>query len=229
MQATALIHEAYQRLTGQDKERLSDSRGYFVADTARCNRHNTLTMHTTSASLLQRLRRPEEKVAWARFVELYTPLLYHWGRQFGLAPEDVADLVQDVFATLVQKLPEFTYQPGRSFRGWLHTVVRNRWRDHCRRSATRVIASSPLPEVETPDTITAFAEAEYRQHLVQQALRLIETEFEPVTWQACREYLVHGRPAGEVARELGITTNAVYLAKVRVLARLRQDLDGLLD
>jgi RNA polymerase sigma-70 factor (ECF subfamily) len=161
---------------------------------------------------------------------LYAPLLYHWGRQLGLLPEDVADLVQDVFTTLVRKLPTFTYRPGQSFRGWLHTVVRNRWRDRCRRSAAApVFQGGPLPDVEAPDPTTAFAEVEYRRHLVQQALRLIEAEFEPITWQACHEYLVHGRPAAEVARELGITPNAVYLAKVRVLARLRRDLDGLLD
>jgi RNA polymerase sigma-70 factor (ECF subfamily) len=187
-------------------------------------------MHSTSISLLERLRRPGEQDAWVRFVHLYTPLLYHWGRQLGLAPEDAADLVQDVFTTLVQKLPEFTYQPHKSFRGWLHTIVRNRWRDRCRRlAAAPVVTGGALPDIEAADPTTAFAEVEYRQHLVQQALRLIEAEFEPITWQACREYLVHGRPAAEVARELGITTNAVYLAKVRVLACLRQHLDGLLD
>lgn len=186
-------------------------------------------MDTTSVSLLEQLRFPAEQGAWTRFVKLYTPLLYHWGRQLGLSPEDTADLVQDVFATLVERLPEFTYEPSQSFRGWLHTLVRNRWRDRCRRAAARIVANGPLPEVEAPDPTTAFAEAEYRQHLVQQAMRLIEAEFEPITWQAFREYMIRGRPAGEVARELGITTNAVYLAKVRVLARLRQDLDGLLD
>jgi len=75
-------------------------------------------MHTTSVSLLQRLRRPEEQEAsWKRFVQLHTPLLFHWARKLDLAADDAADLVQEVLILLVQKLPELEYDPSRSFRG----------------------------------------------------------------------------------------------------------------
>lgn len=185
-------------------------------------------MSTTSVSLLERIRQPDAGPAWTRFVELYTPLLFQWARQLGLGPEDAADLVQDIFTILIRKLPEFSYNPGQSFRAWLKTVTRNRWRDLCRRRAA-VPQGDPLSDVEVPDPTTAFEEADYRQHLVRRALELMQAEFQPVTWKAYWEYLIVGRPAAEVARELGITSNAVYLAKVRVVARLRQDLDGLLD
>src|SRR5438552_1694044 len=66
-------------------------------------------MHTTSISLLERIRQPAEREAWGRFVELYTPLLYYWACRLGMQESDAADLVQDVFAVLVQKLPVFTY------------------------------------------------------------------------------------------------------------------------
>src|SRR5947207_11749136 len=75
-------------------------------------------MHTTSLSLLERLRWPEEQETnWRRFVQLYTPLLYHWARRLGLSAEDAADLVQDVPTRLVAQLPQFTYDPGKRFRG----------------------------------------------------------------------------------------------------------------
>src|SRR5690349_24606068 len=90
-------------------------------------------MDTTPVSLLERLRQPGQADAWERFVELYTPLLLYWARKCGLQPQDAADLVQDVFTTLVQKLPEFTYDHRRTFRGWLRTVALNKWRDRRRR------------------------------------------------------------------------------------------------
>jgi hypothetical protein len=76
-------------------------------------------MNTTSASLLERLRQTADPAAWERFVRLYTPLLCHWARRVGSPRQDVEDLVQDVFAVLLRKLPEFRYNPGQRFRGWL--------------------------------------------------------------------------------------------------------------
>ncbi len=94
-------------------------------------------MNTTSASLLERLRQPGQEEAWTRFVELYSPLIYYWGRRTGLQAQDASDLVQDVFTLLLKKLPEFEYDRKQSFRGWLRMVTRNKWkenrrrRDHC--------------------------------------------------------------------------------------------------
>src|ERR1700722_11673297 len=89
----------------------------------------------TPASLLQRLRQPDEQGAWERFVDLYTPLIFFWACRMRLQAQDAADLVQDVFTTLLQKLPEFHYDPGKSFRAWLRTLTVNRWRDSLRRKA----------------------------------------------------------------------------------------------
>ena len=91
-------------------------------------------MDSTPVSLLERLRRPAEQAAWERFVRLYTPLLCQWARRLGLRGADAADLVQDVFVVLVQKLPEFRYDPRRRFRGWLWTVTLNKWRERRRRA-----------------------------------------------------------------------------------------------
>src|SRR5687768_5078078 len=81
------------------------------------------SMNETSASLLERLRRPADAEAWSRFVELYTPVLFAWARGVGLQDADAADLVQDVLAGLLRSLPTFQYDPGKSFRAWLRTVL----------------------------------------------------------------------------------------------------------
>jgi RNA polymerase sigma-70 factor, ECF subfamily len=188
-------------------------------------------MDATPVSLLERLRLPDESAAWDRFVELYTPFLYHCARRLGLCPEDAADLVQDVFALLLRKLPQFAYDRGKSFRGWLRTVVLNKWRENYRqRAPSPVAATVPLPDDLTgPDGSDAFSEAEYRQYVTTRALRIMQAQFQPTTWKACWEHAVVGRPAAEVGAELGLSEGAVYVAKHRVLRRLRQELEGLLD
>jgi RNA polymerase sigma-70 factor, ECF subfamily len=188
-------------------------------------------MHTTSASLLDRLRQPSSHDAWARFVQLYTPLMFHWVRGLGLNDHDAADLVQDVFTTLLQKLPHFNYDRDKNFRHWLHKVTLNKWHENHRRYANHVIDANPekLANLAGPDELAALDEAEYRKHLVRRALELMQAEFHPTTWKACWEHTVCGRSAAEVSAELGISEGAAYVATHRVLRRLRQELAGLLD
>jgi RNA polymerase sigma-70 factor (ECF subfamily) len=188
-------------------------------------------MYTTSVSLLERLRQPAAQDAWSRFVKLYTPLVYSWARRAGLSSDDAVDLVQDVFAQLVKKLPDFAYNRSQSFRGWLRTVTLNKWRENARRRGLPVCApgDGSLSQLSSPDNVEAFGEAEYRQYVVHRALELMKAEFEQTTWRACWESVVSERSASDVAAELGISVNAVYLAKSRVLRRLHQELEGLLE
>ena len=188
-------------------------------------------MDSTSISLLQRLRQPNQDAAWQRFVELYAPLIYHWSRSQGLNSIDASDLVQEVLATLVTKLPEFEYDPTQRFRGWLRTVTVNKARDFQRRQATRpsTDADQAIEQVAVADTADLFDEAEYRSFLVKRAMELMQTEFEQQTWQACWKHVAEGRRAADVAGELGITANAVHIAKCRVMRRLREELDGLME
>jgi RNA polymerase sigma-70 factor (ECF subfamily) len=188
-------------------------------------------MNTTSVSLLERLRTPAEQEDWARFVKLYTPLLFHWARGVGLPTEEAGDLVQDVLTVLVQKLPSFSYDGRKSFRGWLYTVTLNKWREKARKPSLPLADVDPagLAGEAGSEGAAAFEEAEYRQYVVRRALELMQAEFEPSTWQACWACVAEGRPAADVARDLKITLNAVYLAKSRVLRRLHQELAGLVD
>jgi RNA polymerase sigma-70 factor (ECF subfamily) len=186
-------------------------------------------MNTTSVSLLERLRQPDAEADWMRFVNLYTPLCLCWARRLGLQQADAADLVQDVFTVLVQKLPEFTYDRQRSFRRWLKTVLLNKWRESCRSQGAGRAGAADLDDWPGPDEAAEVEEAEFQRHLAVRALQLMQAEFQPATWQACWEHGVRGRPAADVARELHLSANAVYLATSRVLRRLRQELEGLLN
>jgi RNA polymerase sigma-70 factor (ECF subfamily) len=197
-----------------------------IAQAALCG---GLGVHTTSASLLERLHQPDDQDAWGRFVNLYTPLLYFWACRLGLQQSDASDLVQDVFTLLVEKLPEFAYDPQKSFRNWLRTVLRNKWHEWRRRKLPSAAGDVRLSGLASPDDTDLISDAEFQQHLTLRALQLMQSEFRPSTWKACWEQVVQGRPADAVAAELGMTVNAAYLAKGRVLRRLRQELDGSLE
>jgi RNA polymerase sigma-70 factor (ECF subfamily) len=138
--------------------------------------------------------------------------------------------VQDVLTALIRKLPEFRYDQGKSFRGWLRTVLLNRWRDRSPRRPVPVTLAQDglLEDVPAPET-TEFEDREYQTYLIDRSLQLLQAEFSHETWQAFSLYVLVGKPVGEVAAALRVSVNVVYLAKSRVLARLRQELVGLLD
>src|SRR5262249_43303770 len=138
---------------------------------------------------------------------------------------------QDVFATLVEKMPTFEHDLSRSFRAWLRTVTHNRWRDHCRRKAAALRGGNEagLEEIAVPDATQAIFEAEYHQHVLRQALGVTPVELEAPPSKACVGLVPEGKPAAVIAAELNVTPVAVYSAKARVLRRLRQEFDGLLE
>src|SRR5579872_3695803 len=127
---------------------------------------------TTSVSLLCRLRQGTDHQDWQRFVRLYAPVLLGWARRAGAQDADAADLVQDVLALLLHKLPAFDYDSTRSFRSWLRTLLLNKWRDVCRHRA----AHPARPDLAALEFVPAPDEERYeqedRQRLVARALDL---------------------------------------------------------
>ncbi|MCE9529938.1 MAG: sigma-70 family RNA polymerase sigma factor [Planctomycetes bacterium] len=188
-------------------------------------------MNSTPASLLDRLAGSgrEDRSAWERFVELYTPLMVSWCQQLRMSDADAADFMQEVFLVLIERLPHFKYDPEKSFRAWLKTILMNSWRNHLRRISRAGADQADLDALAESDPALLREESEHRGYLVRRALDLMKQDFEPTTWNACWEFVVHSRPAQDVAAELGITVNAVYLAKSRVLRHLRTELNGLLE
>jgi RNA polymerase sigma-70 factor (ECF subfamily) len=186
----------------------------------------------TSSSLLDRVK-ADEAGAWDRLVALYAPLLYHWCRRWKLQEEDLADVFQEVFKTLVVHLAEFRKdRDGATFRGWLWTITRNKVLDHFRKRSQEATgaggseASMRLSELPAPDVAekTEPEEAEAIRRLYLRGLDLIRNEFEDRTWQAFWRTAIEGRTPRDVAAELSMTSGAVRVSKSRVLQRLREEL-----
>jgi RNA polymerase sigma-70 factor (ECF subfamily) len=193
-------------------------------------------MHDTSVSLLDRLRDSPDAASWQRLVDLYTPLIQTWLRRQGLQLADADDLTQDVLAVLVRELPGFYHQRPGAFRSWLRTITVNRMRNFWRARQARPAATGDsdfvraLEQLADPHSeLSGLWDREHDQRLVRRAMELIEPEFTPSTWQAFRRLAVDGAAVDAVAAELGLSANAVLIAKSRVFSRLRQEIGGLVD
>lgn len=194
---------------------------------------DSIASNTTSLSLLEQVRSREPE-AWRRLSAIYGPLVYQWSRRCGLAEEDAADVVQDVFTVLAERIHEF--RASGKFRGWLWVITRNKIRDQRRRRQGQIVADGGSAAYQALQQLSDDAaepwssedEQRLSEHgVISRTMDLIRTEFEPSTWQAFWIATVENRTAADVAAQLGLTKHAVHQAKYRVLRRLRDELEGL--
>lgn len=190
----------------------------------------------TSASLLERLRTRPDEASWYRLDSLYRPLIRRWLARDPALREEAEDLVQEVMTVLVRELPGFRRQRAGSFRRWLRTITVHRLQAYqrARRNRPRALAAAPeeCPLAQLADPSSALSrlwDQEHDEHVVRRLLELIETEFAPNTLRAFRRVVFDEVKPAQAAKELGMSVNAVLLAKSRVLSRLRQEAKGLLD
>jgi RNA polymerase sigma-70 factor (ECF subfamily) len=189
-----------------------------------------------STTLLERVK-AQDADAWERFVKLYGPVVYGWCRASGVKPADLADVVQDTFRAVATGVENFRRErPGDTFLGWLWTVTRNRIRDYFRSRQGRPEAQGGTGAQEQiaqiPDQLSDTSLSTIIGPgglLPRRALELVQAEFEDSTWQAFWRVSVDGRVPADVSKELGISVQAVYQAKYRVLKRLRRELEGLME
>ena len=189
----------------------------------------------TSLSLVQRVRKQDPE-AWRRLTTLYGPIIYHWCRQrCGLSDHDAEDLGQEVFASVFRSIDSFDYTEEQgSFRGWLWTVTVNKARDLARRRRSQTSAVGGNDHLEQIERLAASpqppeSDAEERSHIYRPGLELIRPEFSEQSWNAFWRTAIDGQSSHNVGLELGMSAMAVRKAKSRVLARLRTELDGLID
>ncbi|MDY3553729.1 sigma-70 family RNA polymerase sigma factor [Gemmata sp. JC717] len=183
---------------------------------------------STQAGLIAGVQQGDPS-AWHQLTAIYGPLVYGWARRVGLHNEDAADITQEVFRSVAARASRFQHgRPGDTFRGWLWTVTHNKLRDFWRQRAVRPQAAGGT---DAQDRLLLIAEsgsdsrpglAAETEGLLRRAMELVRAEFEPRSWDAFWRAAVEGHPAADIARELGMTANAVYIARSRILNRLRE-------
>lgn len=198
------------------------------------------TMHSddgaplTRLSLLLQLRDDANHEAWREFASIYGPIVYGYARKRGLQDADAADVMQDVLRSVSSAIGRLNYDRTQgTFRGWMFTITRNKVfnflsaRKGRPQGAGNTAANQMLGAIPDAHEDHDEWELEYRRRLAASAMNRIQSEFQENTWRAFLLTAVEGRAASEAAAEIGISTGAVYVAKSRVLSRLKQEVETL--
>jgi RNA polymerase sigma-70 factor (ECF subfamily) len=193
-------------------------------------------MNETRQSLLLRAQTGETN-AWQDLTDLYRPLILAWLNRQGVPAGDLEDLSQEVLLSVVKHLPSFQHSGQRgAFRSWLRMIVCSRTTDYWRavdpgtqaKGGSSVVAA--LQEIADPESdLNRQWDEEHDRYVLDCLLDLVAEEFEPLTLRAFRRLALDGASGAEAAQELGLSVSAVYVAKSRVLARIRQEAEGLID
>ena len=194
-------------------------------------------MNETSLSLLEKLRDSPETESWARLQRIYAPLIRVWLRKYEVQPNDADDLGQEVLLAVSKDISAFEHN-GRSgaFRAWLKGILVNRLRSFWRKRDRQPKAAGGsnmdqrLAELDDPASqVTLIWNKEHDQHLLRELLQIVAPHFESNTWAAFCKTTLEGQKPDAVAADLEMSLNAVFIAKSRVISRLRQEASGLVE
>ena len=187
----------------------------------------------TRASLLVRLRDGSDGDAWQEFVRLYAPIIYGFARKRGLQDADAADLMQDVLRSVSGAMHRLEYDPVRgTFRGWLFTVTRNKVfnfldsrKRHVQATGDSRMQQRLEQHADSDGKLSADWEADYQRSMAARAMEQVKSEFQAATWEAFLLTAIQGEAPSQVAARVGLSVGAIYVAKSRVIARLRQEIE----
>jgi RNA polymerase sigma factor (sigma-70 family) len=190
----------------------------------------------TSASLLERLRHSPDEASRQRLDDLYRPLIRRWLLRDTSLGEEVEDVVQEIMGVLIRELPHFQRRRRGSFRRWLRTIAAHRLGAFYRSRKNRPVAlggsleNSPLMQLaDSNSELSRQWDREHDRYVLTRLLELIAPLFRPATMAAFRRVAIDSISPEKAAEELGLSLNAVLVAKSRVLNRLRQEAEGLIE
>jgi RNA polymerase sigma-70 factor (ECF subfamily) len=182
----------------------------------------------TRISLIVKLRDPTDEAAWREFLAIYEPLIYRLARRKGLQDADALDLCQEVFQAVARAVERWDPELC-GFRQWLYRITRNLLVNFLTRPSHQRLGSGAtsvqllLESQAAPDpSAAAVFETEYQMRLFLWASEEVREEFTPTTWNAFWQTAVEDRASVAVAAELGLSIGAVYIARSRVLARIKK-------
>ena len=187
--------------------------------------------HRNRVSLIYRIRNARDIDAWYQFADIYAPLLHRYATKRGLQDADAADLTQEVLSEISRSIRKGTYDPQRgSFRNWIFGIARHLLCRRLRQNQKSISGSGDskvhafLNELVSPNHEKRDFEREYRKHLFNWAAKQVREKVTDKTWSAFWRTAIDGSEPAEVARDLKMEVGSVYVAKSRVMSRIRQKL-----
>ncbi len=190
----------------------------------------------TRATLLLRLRDPSDSDAWSEFLRDYGPMIYRFVRSRGLQDADAVDLMQDVLRSVGMAISRLEYEKEKGgFRAWLFTITRNKLYTYFQKRKRIGPTGNDTTQFEMlnqaadgADDLEHQWEIEHQRQLLSRAVEIVKPQIESKTWEAFRMTAVDGMSAAEVSRKLNMKSGSVYVARSRVTAKLRAEVERLL-
>ena len=187
----------------------------------------------TRFTLILRLKTAEDAGAWSEFIDIYQPLIIRLATAKGLQPADAQDVAQEVLSKIAKAINQFDPHPDSgSFRGWISRITRNMVIDFLRSKkrtelVTNLESITSLYEATTPmDSNSALFDLEHERQMFIWAAEKIKGGFTNKTWTAFWQTAVENRSVAEVAKQLKLSSGAIYIARSRVMAKLKTTIDA---
>ena len=180
----------------------------------------------TNPALISRARQRHNEASWSEFVQRYGPKVLGWSRQWCSQEADAQDLAQEILLKVWHKLPEFTKQPGGTFRGWLWTLSRRVFLDACRRRKMPTIDDHVLV-AELDKRSIEFArsmEREFDEELMYLACAYVRQVVDEEQWRMFEQVDVQHLDARQVAKEHGKSLAALRMNCVRIRKQIREQM-----
>jgi RNA polymerase sigma-70 factor, ECF subfamily len=188
---------------------------------------------STRPSLLLRLRDAGDELAWSEFSAVYEPVIYRLVKRRGIQDADAREIVQEVLMSVAAAIDRFDVNSGGSFRGWLSRITRNATIDRLRTfqsrretiggsDVVRAIDAASRTDSEASEALSQEFDQDHRQQLFRWAASKVRTRTGEMNWMAFWRTAVEGQSVSEVAAQLGTTEGAVYVARCRILKRIRE-------
>ena len=179
----------------------------------------------TRSSVIRAVADTGNEAAWQRLFDLYAGFIFSIARSKGLKAEDADDVVQSVFADLARKLPDFEYDRAKGrFRSYLIQLVR--WRIADKLNAIKSDAELKKKTLEAAKDMSvadrSFAEREWQQAALEEALRRIKPDVRPEHYAAFVASTVEGQDTETVMRLYNLSRDNLYQIRKRLTERLRE-------
>jgi RNA polymerase sigma-70 factor (ECF subfamily) len=199
----------------------------MTCSTTRASADGEIEPQSAEVRLLERVRDRTDAGAWEAFVGEYEPVLRTFVRRQGVDATDVPDLVQEILVQLIPALARFDFDPARGrFLTWLWRVAGNAAKNWMRKRTSRTRAEAAWRQYRSESQARNDPPDEPERARLRSMLDRVFAEVRrttlPATWACFEGQVLHGRAANELATELGVSPNAVYVNTSRVRARIRE-------
>lgn len=190
----------------------------------------------TRASLLGRLKDWEDHDSWQEFYKVYRRLIFGTALKSGLTEAEAEDVLQETVISVAKTIKEFKYDRTQcTFKSWLRHLTQKRIADQFRKryrdpgmKAVRTNTSNRTPLLErlpAPESLNldAIWEEEWRQKIFEAALERLKSQVSPEQYQMFDFYILRKMPVKKVAALLEVSSAQIYLAKHRILGRIKKE------